>query len=225
MEVRRSGLKISPGLPATTAVARTAVVALLAACLSAHGKERIDDGAAIAAAGALLAGRYDNSKQVAEGKGQHPPPQHVTITIEPTGKSGWELWRVHMDVDPEVAESAGSDTSLDALWAMNIARAADEKSLQMIPYTSRPSVDIASVDAPAFDQAQWLPLEACMLRGDFRSSRIVVQVPPDEMCVAATMGLGGKRAFLPSAVEREGDWLHVQLMYFGRPWRVDAHRE
>jgi hypothetical protein len=37
-------------------------------------------------------------------------------------------------------------------------------------------------------------------------------------------GLGGKRAFLPNSVEREGDWLHVQLMYFGRPWRVDARR-
>jgi hypothetical protein len=215
----QSGLKISPGLPATAAVA------LLAACLSAHGKERVDNSAAIADAGALLAGRYDNSKQVAEGKGQHPPPQHVSITIQPTGESGWELWRVHMDVDPELAESAGSDTSLDAVWAMNITQTADKKSLQMIPYTLRPSVDMASVDAPAFDKAQWLSLEACMLRGDFRTSRIVLQVPPDEMCVAVTMGLGGKRAFLPSAVEREGDWLHVQLMYFGRPWRVDAHRE
>jgi hypothetical protein len=219
MGARKSGLKISPGLPAT------AVVAILTAGLSAHGKEGIDDTAAIANAGALLAGRYDNSEQVAKGKAQNPPPQHITITIQPTREPDWELWRVHMDVDPEVAQSAGSDTSLDALWAMHITRTVDDKSLQMIPYTLRPAVDIASVDAPAFDKAQWLSLEACMLRGDFRTSRIVVQVPPDEMCVAASMGLGGKRAFLPGTVEREGDWLHVQLMYFGRPWRVDAHRE
>jgi hypothetical protein len=44
------------------------------------------------------------------------------------------------------------------------------------------------------------------------------------MCVAVTMGLGGKRAFLPNSIEREGDWLHVQLMYFGKPLRVNAQR-
>jgi hypothetical protein len=38
------------------------------------------------------------------------------------------------------------------------------------------------------------------------------------------MGLGGKRAFLPSWIERQGDWLRVQLIYFGKPWRVNALR-
>jgi hypothetical protein len=174
--------------------------------------------------GALLAGRYDNSAQVARDEAQNPPPQHVTVTIEPTPQADWELWRVHMDVDPEVAASAGSDTSLDAVWAMNIARKPEDNSLQLIPYTLSPSVDIATLSAAAFDKTQWLPLEACTLRGEFHPSHIVVQVPPDEMCVAVTMGLGGKRAFLPSSVEREKDWLHVQLMYFGRPWQVDARR-
>ena len=163
---------------------------------------------------------------MADGKTtpENPAPQHVTITIEPTQLADWELWRVHMDVDPEVAQSAGSDTSLDAVWAMNISRKAEDQSLQLVPYTLNPSVDIASAKASEFDKAQWLSLEACMLRGDFGAARIVAQVPPDEMCVAETMGLGGKRAFLPNSVEREGDWLHVQLMYFGEPWRVNARR-
>ena len=206
-----------------TAWMAVTLLALLAACPTAQCKEKADDTASTTSIGALLAGRYDNSAQVAQDKAQHPPPQHVTITIEPTPQADWELWRVHMDVDPEVAESAGSDTSLDAVWAMNITRKPEDKSLQLIPYTLRPSVDIA-LSAAAFDKTQWLPLEACTLRGEFRPSRIVIQVPPDEMCVAITMGLGGKRAFLPNSVEREGDWLHVQLMYFGRPWRVDARR-
>lgn len=200
------------------------VFTLLAACTAAQCKERPDDTVSVTSIGALLAGRYDNSAQVAQDKAQHPPPQHVTITIEPTPQADWELWRVHMDVDPEVAESAGSDTSLDAVWAMNVSRKPEDKSLQLIPYTVGPSVDIATLHASAFDKAQWLPLEACTLRGEFRASRLAIQVPPDEMCVAVTMGLGGKRAFLPNSVEREGDWLHVQLMYFGRPWRVDARR-
>ncbi len=178
----------------------------------------------IAAIGASLAGRYDNSAQVAAGKSIVPPPQHVTITIEATPIAGWQLWRVHMDVDPDIAQMAGSDTSLDAVWAMNVSRRAVQKVLEVIPYTLSPAVDESSVKASTFDRTQWLSLEACALGGDFGKSRIVAQSPTDEMCVAETMGLGGKRAFLPSRVEREGDWLHVQLVYFGKPWRVDAHR-
>lgn len=175
---------------------------------------------------ALLAGRYENGAQVAHGKatGETPPPQHVTITIEPTEQQDWELWRVHMDVEPAVAESAESDTSLDAVWAINVSRQAG-KPAQLIPYTLKPSVDEASVKVATFDRTQWLPLEACTLDIDVRKSGMVAQVPPDEMCVAETMGLGGKRAFLPTWVEREGDWLHAQLMYFGKPWRVDARIE
>jgi hypothetical protein len=131
---------------------------------------------------------------------------------------------VHMDVDPAVAESAGSATSLDAVWAMNISRKANDKSLQLIPYTLRPSLNAETVNASAFDETQWLTLEACMLRGDFGKSRIVAQVAGDEMCVAEGMGLGGKRAFLPSWIEREDDSLHVQLVYLGNPLRIDAHR-
>jgi hypothetical protein len=211
-------------LSGVTARLAMTILALLAACPAAPCKDKSGDGTSVATIGALLVGRYENSAQVAAGKEQHPPPQHVTVTIESTPETNWELWRVHMDVDPEVAASAGSDTSLDAVWAMNIARKPEDNSLRLIPYTLSPSVDIATLSAAAFDKTQWLPLEACTLRGEFHPSRIVVQVPPDEMCVAVTMGLGGKRAFLPSSVEREKDWLHVQLMYFGRPWQVDARR-
>jgi len=145
---------------------------------------------------ASLAGRYENSAQVERGKtsGQQPPPQHVTITIESTPQKDWQIWRVHMDVDPEVAQLADSDTSLDAVWAMNLSRSAPRKKLQLTPYTLAPAVDLASVKASEFDPKQWLSLDACALEGQFAASRIVAQAPTDEMCVAETMGLGGKRA-------------------------------
>jgi hypothetical protein len=172
-----------------------------------------------------FAGRYENGAQVAQGKatGETPPPQHVVITIEPTEQKDWQLWRVHMDVEPALAATAGSDTTLEAVWAMNISRQAG-KPLQIIPYTLKPSLDEASMKASAFDRTQWLSLEACTLDVDVGKSRIIAKTPPDEMCVAATMGLGGKRAFLPSWIERQGDWLRVQLIYFGKPWRVNARR-
>jgi hypothetical protein len=198
----------------------------LTVCPTAQGKEQAAAAVSISSVNTLLAGRYDNSAQVAQGKttGATPAPQHVTITIEPTQQADWELWRVHMDVDPAMAQSAGSDTSLDAVWAMNLARETDGKSLELIPFTLNPSVDAATVGASTFDKAQWLLLEACALRGDFAKSPLVAQVPPNEMCVAETMGLGGKRAFLPTWIRREGDGLQVQLIYFGKPWRVEARR-
>jgi hypothetical protein len=208
------------------AVGCTLLLAGLAAYPLASSKEPAASDAAAAAIGASLAGRYENSAQVERGKtsGQTPPPQHVTITIEPTSQQDWQIWRVHMDVDPEVAQLAGSDTSLDAVWAMNLSRSAPHKMLQLVPYTLTPAVDPASVQAAEFDRTQWLSLDACALGGQFSASRIVAQAPADEMCVAETMGLGGKRAFLPTTVERESNWLHVQLIYFGKPWRVDAQR-
>jgi hypothetical protein len=195
-------------------------------CPTAQGKEQVAAAVSIASVNALLAGRYDNSAQVAQGKatGSSPAPQHVTITIEPTQQADWELWHVHMDVDAAVAQSAGSEISLDAVWAMNLARGTDDKSLELIPFTLNPSVDAATVKASAFDKTQWLSLEACALRGNFAKSPLVAQVPPNEMCVAETMGLGGKRAFLPTWIKRDGDGLQVQLIYFGKPWRVEARR-
>jgi len=201
------------------------ILAILAAWQPAPARERDAAATSVADVGRLLVGRYDNRAQVAQGKkGETPAPQHVTITIEPTQQAEWELWRIHMDVDPAVAESAGSDTSLDAVWAMNISRVPNDNSLQLVPYSLNPSVHAATVNGSTFDKTQWFSLEACALHGDFGKSHIVVQVPPDEMCVVDAMGLGGKRAFLPSWIERSGEWLHAQLMYFGKPWRVDARR-
>lgn len=179
-----------------------------------------------AALGKLLAGHYDNATQVAAGKqtiGGHPP-QHVTVTIEPTRLAHWQLWRVHMDVDPAVAKAADAATSLDAVWAMKISTAVDGKSLQIVPYTVESSVDEASVKATTFDKSQWRPLEGCALIVETEKPRMIAMTPPQEMCVAETMSLGGRRAFLPSWVERDGDMLGVQLIYFGAPWRVEAKR-
>ena len=178
--------------------------------------------ASIAEIAALLAGRYDNSAQVTKGRAEHPPPQHVTITIEPTPRPDWEIWRIHMDVESDIANDAGSDTSLDAVWAMKTTQT--PRGVELVPYTSMPSFDAVSMKADSFDEAQWLSLSACTLSGSFNPAKIAADAPVDEMCVAATMGLGGKRAFLPTSVARLGDGLQLQLIYFGRPWRVDAHR-
>ena len=206
---------------------RTTCIAIgLAALQPAWGGEPRTAAASIVRVDALLTGRYENSAQVALGRraaGDHPP-QHVVIAIEPTPRARWELWHVHMDVDPAVARAAGSDTALDAVWAMHLVRRPSDASLELVPYTLNPSVDEATVRASDFRASQWFSLEACALSGDFGDTRIVAQVAGDEMCVAVGMGLGGKRAFLPSRIEREGDWLHVDISFFGRPWRVDARR-
>jgi hypothetical protein len=107
---------------------------------------------------------------------------------------------------------------------MNLARGTDDKSLELIPFTLNPSVNAATVKASAFDKTQWLLLEARALRGDFAKSPLIARVPPNEMCVAETMGLGGQRAFLPTWIQREGDELQVHLIYFGKQWRVEARR-
>lgn len=212
--LRHRASTLSMALVAAAAVA-------LATVPNAFGKAPAAS-ASIADVAALLAGRYDNSSQVVHGKDEHPPPQHVTITIEPTARSDWQIWRVHMDVDPEVAQEAGSDTSLDAAWAMNITQT--PRGMELVPYTSKPSLDPTSMQASAFDESQWLSLAACALGGRFDAAGIAIRAPADEMCVAATMGLGGKRAFLPTSVARSGDDLQVTLIYFGRPWLVDARR-
>lgn len=174
----------------------------------------------------LLTGRYDNAAQVVRERraGRIPAPQHVTITIEPTALPDWQIWRVHMDVEPAVAREAGSDTSLTAVWAIEIARNPADGGWRLVPYSLNPAIDDISVEAARFDRAQWFSLEACMLTGEFDATRIVAAVPPNEMCVAETMGLGGKRAFLPTWIRRAGDSLQAQIMYFGKPWRVDAQR-
>ncbi len=87
-------------------------LALLAPVEWAPCKEPEPPAASIAGVAALLAGSFDNAAQIAQDRGraspQVPPLPHVTVTVEPTQRAGWELWRVHMDVDPEVAREAGA---------------------------------------------------------------------------------------------------------------------
>jgi hypothetical protein len=85
----------------------TAILFAIAACPIAQSKERNDANLSTATVGGLLAGRYDNSAQVIRGKAENPAPQHVIISVEPTQRADWQIWRVHMDVDPEVAQTAG----------------------------------------------------------------------------------------------------------------------
>lgn len=198
---------------------------ILAGVELAHAAQGRPPGlSSVADVDAVLAGRYDNAAQVARSKktGEKPAAQHVTISIEPTQLEAWELWRIHMDVEPDVARAAGSDTALEAVWAMHVVMRADGEPLQFIPYSLMRSVDAGAVQALGFDQSQWTSVEACALDGAARGSGIVARVPADPMCVAVSMSLGGKRAFLPSRMEREGAWLNVDLIYFGKPWRVHA---
>ena len=144
-----------------------------AACLSAPSKvPQASDAASAAAISASLAGRYDNMAQVKRGKtsGQTPPPQHVIITIEPTPQDDWQIWRIHMDVDPEVAQLAGSDTSLDAVWAMNLTRRPPHDTLQLVPYTLAPAVDLAA-SADALHEPQNRLYERKFVRGLVRRFR------------------------------------------------------
>lgn len=192
---------------------------VLAFVETARCKETAAADVPTASVGSLLAGLYDNAAQVTQAQSkateENPAPPHVTVSIEPTQLADWALWRVHMDVDP--------DTGLDAVWAMHVVRRTFDKSLALIPYTLRPSIDLAKVSAATFDESQWFSLEACMLRGDFGKSRIVAH-SEGEPCAAEGIGLGGKRAFLPASIEREGNSLRVYLTYRGTPLLVDARR-
>jgi hypothetical protein len=207
--------------PAITSIALPSLLALIVVAFAdiAQCKETTAADVSIADIGSLLAGRYDNAAQVAQAKTRatvdNPAPPHVSISIEPTPSANWALWRVHMDVD--------ADTALDAVWALHIERRTFDKSLALIPYTLRPAIDSTKVNAVTFDEAQWLSLEACMLRGEFSKSHIAAH-SEGEPCAAEGMGLGGKRAFLPASVERDGDSLRVYLIYRGAPLAVDARR-
>jgi len=45
-----------------------------------------------------------------------------------------------------------------------------------------------------------------------------------EPCVAVTMSIGPLRTLLPVGIDREGEWLHLDLNYHGARTRIDAHR-
>jgi len=162
-------------------------------------------------ANALLKGKFDNREQVAEAKPDAEPPMpHVVVTIEPTPQKNWTLWRVHLEVD--------ADNVFDQAWAMETRREHDG-STSLVPYYQyKPT---APASAATFDPKTWLSLEACALRGKFTKTRIE-GMSEGEPCVAVSMGIGPLRALLPVGIEREGDWLHLDLNYRGARTRIDA---
>ena len=165
-------------------------------------------------ANVLLQGRFDNREQVAAAQpGAESPVPHVTIAIEPTSQSDWSLWHVHLETDPE--------NSFDQTWAMQTRREYDG-STSLIPYYQYKPTGPAT--AASFDSTKsWLSLEACALRGEFGKTRIK-SMSEGEPCVAVTMSIGPLRTLLPVGIEREGEWLHLDLNYRGARTRIDARR-
>jgi hypothetical protein len=198
---------------------RLTILCLLFALTGCHSAPRNESTAGLdrtADARMLLQGQFDNREQVVQAQAaattENPAPPHVVVTIEPTSQVDWSLWRVRMDVDAQ--------TSLDATWAMRTQTETDASTALIPYYLLKPAT--APV-AQTFDPQAWLSLEACALRGEFTRSRI--QLGADGMpCVVVATGIGPRRALLPVAIEREGEWLHVHLYYRGTDLRVDARR-
>ena len=64
----------------------------VAFAVGAASAAREDAPVSVADVGALLAGRYDNAAQLKSSSTvDNPPPQHVTVTIEPTQLADWEI--------------------------------------------------------------------------------------------------------------------------------------
>jgi len=149
------------------------------------------------ATGALFEGVFDNHEQVwlarAGAAGGVP---HVVVTIEPTPQADWSIWRVHLD----------AAAPLDAVWAMQ--RIGTGESASVMPHRASDAA-LASTAAP-FDARQWVPLDACALRGTVTpgGARVVADVAA---CTTLAPGLGAQTALLPIAIEREGEWLHARL--------------
>ena len=184
---------------------------LLAGCgLALQGTRA---GTVPAEANALLQGKFDNRQQVAaaqsDPQGQIP---HMTVAIEPTSQSDWTLWHVHLEVNPENA--------FDQTWAMQ-TRLEHDGSTSLIPYYQYKPKGLATV--ATFDPKTWLSLEACALRGEFTKARIR-GMSEGEPCVAVTMSLGPIRTLLPVGIDREAEWLRLDLNYRGARTRIDARR-
>lgn len=142
-------------------------------------------------------GTFDNHEQVwtaREAQGAATVP-HVVVTIEPTPHADWTIWRVRLDVTPP----------MDATWVIRTATDASG-ALSMTPYRSLGGAPAATA---AFDEKQWTPLDACVLRSTasapYRASAEIAA------CTAIAPGIGATAALLPLAIEREGEWLHIRL--------------
>jgi hypothetical protein len=113
-----------------------------------------------------------------------------------------------------------SETSLETSWTMQLSSQSDGSTI-LIPYFLYNPATPPTLQT--FDPQPWLSLEACALGGEFDRARI--RLASDGIpCIVVITGLGPKRALLPIAVEREGEWLRVYLYQGSTPLRVDARR-
>jgi len=186
----------------------------LPACQTVRPSEAPRRVVPTAPSSAVLEGDFDNHEQVwsAREAGAADAAPHVLVSLAPTARDDWSLWRIRVDSTP----------AMDATWAVRRI-AADKGAVTLLPHR-------ALVAAPgtgeAFDPRQWTPLDACALRGTTTASAI--QATADiAACATIAPGIGAQAALLPLAVEREGEWLHVRLyadQARGAQARSDARR-
>lgn len=158
----------------------------------------------------LLYAQWDNREQLRKDPDTGLPL--VSLTVEPTSRSGFSLWHVRVETDP--------DTAYEQTWAME-SRPEYDGSSSLVPFyqfqqASKPQAD-------AFDGAGWLALEACALRGEFTPSGID-GAAQGETCVAASMNMGGRRALLPVSVSGDGQQLQFHLSLRGIRTRIETRR-
>lgn len=148
---------------------------------------------AVAASAAVVT--FDNHEQVWTAREALPGGAalpHVVVSIESTARPEWSIWRVHLEATPPV----------DAVWA--IQRVGSDLLLPHRALAATPSA------GDAFDPGQWVPLQACALKG--LASRSLVRVAADVgQCSALVPGIGASAALLPLEINREGEWLHLRL--------------
>jgi hypothetical protein len=168
---------------------------VLAACQTIR---HLAPRAASPQANPVLTGEYDNHEQVWSGRENATPvvAPHVVVSIQETPSGDWSTWHVRLD----------AATPLEATWAMHRSAAADG-SIVMLPHR-------ATVAAPAqgrnFDAKEWVPLDACALRGDADAGGLHLSANGDA-CAVLAPGIGAQAALLPLAIERSGEWLRLRL--------------
>jgi hypothetical protein len=170
----------------------------LAACQTSPHVASTRANASPNASTPLLAGEFDNHEQVwsARAAAAVVAPPHIVVTLEGTPLADWSLWRIHYDTQP----------ALDAVWAMQRIEAGSG-ALTLLPYRANVA-DPAT--GGAFDVKQWIPLDACSLRGSSTATQLRVATDA-AACAAIVPGIGPDSALLPLAIEREGEWLHLRL--------------
>jgi hypothetical protein len=164
------------------------------------------------APGSLFAGEFDNHEQVGSARAATAiaAPPHVVVTLEGTPQADWSIWRIHYDATP----------ALDAVWAMQRIDAGGG-AVSLLPH--RAVAAGATMVGSAFDPKQWAALDACNLRGSATAAQIRVAADVAG-CAAIVPGIGPDAALLPTAVERDGEWLRLHL-YADQARGADARED